>query len=267
MADNTAEAIAKVPVAAGEIEVPNKANGLPPTVEEPVATAEATAPSVPAESTTTEAAAPSADAAAQPEAPTADEAQGDSTNELSESGAPTSSAGKPSDPTPAAEPLSATTEAVVSGVESSASADSDDKAVEPPRPVSLEEVRDETLPNEKALDPKTPGEKAPKTGAAAPVATTGVKTTKVPAADSASAKTGGITTKNKRKAEAVEVVAEPEANSTKDEGTEPLQKKPKTNGTTTNGAARKPGRPRKNKTAVPLVGRTARKTRSQGAAE
>ncbi|KAI1185802.1 hypothetical protein F5B17DRAFT_406396, partial [Nemania serpens] len=266
MADNTAEAIAKVPVATGEVEAPNKTNGLPPIVKEPVAAAEATVPSVLAESTTTEAAAPSADTAAQPEAPTADEVQGDSTNKLSETGASIPSPAKPSDPASAAEPQSTTTETVASGAESSAPAESNDKAVEPPKPVSLEEVRDEALPDVKASDTKESGEKVSETGATASVPTTGEQNAEAPAADSASAKNADTATRNKRKADAVEDLAEPEVNGAKDEGAEPLQKKSKTNGTTTNGAPRKPGRPRKNKTAVPLVGKTARKTRSQGAA-
>ncbi|KAJ8111293.1 hypothetical protein ONZ43_g5656 [Nemania bipapillata] len=119
---------------------------------------------------------------------------------------------------------------------------------------------------EKESEPKKQGEEAPKADATAPVATASVETTEVSAIDSAPAKNGNATTSNKRKADATEDAAKPEADNAKDEHTEPPEKKLKTNGAT-NGTARKPGRPRKDKTSVAPIGKTARKTRSQGAAE
>lgn len=225
-------------------------------------------PSVPAESTETDApAAPSSNTTTKPEAPAAAKAQEDSTNKLSEPDAPVAQSEKPSDPAPATESESPSTEAVASGAESSAPVDPKDETVKPPKPVSVEETRDEDLPDQKLVDSKKPTEEAPNADATELVATTSVEATEVPAAGSASAKNGVVATSKKRKANAVEDVAEPEANNVKNGNTEPLEKKPKTNGANTNGTARKPGRPRKDKKAVARVGKTARKTRSQGTAD
>lgn len=71
----------------------------------------------------------------------------------------------------------------------------------------------------------------------------------------------------KRKAEAA---AADEAAAEKEDSdeSEPADKKAKIdNGKATNGGARKPGRPKKDKKAVPVVGKTLRKTRSQGPVE
>ncbi|KAI1152188.1 hypothetical protein F4825DRAFT_419803 [Nemania diffusa] len=271
MADNSAETIAKAPVATAEAKAPDTVSGLPPITKEPAATAEvAVTSAVPTESTTTEAAAPSSDTNTQPEAPAAAEAQKDLTNKSSEPGTAPLQQEKPSNPTPTTEPPSTTTETVASGVKSNAPADPDDKAVEPPKPVSLEEIRDEDLPKDNASDAKKQAEDVAKADVAAPPTSTSVETTEASAINSASAKNGDVSTGKKRKADGPEDAAKLEADSTKDEHTEPPEKKLKTNGATNgaaNGGARKPGRPRKDKTSIPTVGKTARKTRSQGAAE
>ncbi|KAI1170748.1 hypothetical protein F4777DRAFT_94326 [Nemania sp. FL0916] len=269
MADNNAESIAKAPVASTDAEAPAAAGGLPPITKEPVATAEATmAPSAPIEPTPQEAVAPSSDTAAQPETSTAAHVQqeSESVDKASAPDAVAPQSEKPSDPIPAAEPLSTTAETATSVAETGVLTDSNN-TVEPPKPVSLEEIRDEDLPDAKPLEPAKPAEEALKTDATAPVDAPAAATTKIAAADSASAESNNVANGKKRKADEVEDAAKPETNSAADEDMEPPEKKPKTNGTTTNGAARKPGRPRKDKKAAAPVGRTARKTRSQGAAD
>ncbi|TRX98919.1 hypothetical protein FHL15_000261 [Xylaria flabelliformis] len=268
MSDNNVESIVKAPVANDDAKASDATDSLPPIAKEPVATAEASmVPSAPAESTATHAtAALSSDTAAKPEVPSAAEAQKDSSNESSVHDASAAQSEKPSDPTsvPAPEPESTTAEAAASGIEP---ADPKEKAVEPPKPVSVEETRDEDLPDAKLADSEKPAEEAPKTDATGPVATTGVESTEVPAADSTSTENGDVATSKKRKAEALQDVVEPEANNIKNGDAEPLEKKPKANGAGTNGTARKPGRPRKDKKAVVPVGKTARRTRSQGIAD
>ncbi|KAI1128274.1 hypothetical protein F5Y10DRAFT_240955 [Nemania abortiva] len=268
MADNAPETIAKASVGTAEVKAPDTADNLPPITKEPADTAEAAmAPLVPAEPATTESAASSSDTATKPEAPAAAEAQENVANKLSESGAPALEKENPYDAAPDAEPQPATTETVASGVEPSAPVDSSDKAAEPPKPVSLEEIRDEDLPTGKASDAKEQADEVRNADATAPVATTSVETTETPAVETASAKNGDGPANNKRKADVADDAAKPNAGHDKDEHVEPPEKKHKTNGATTNGAARKPGRPRKDKTAAVPVGKTARKTRSQGAAE
>ncbi|KAI0549128.1 hypothetical protein F4679DRAFT_281396 [Xylaria curta] len=256
MSDNNVESVVKAPVANDEVKAPDATDSLPPIAKEPVATAEASmVPSAPAESTATQApVASSSDTAAKPEVPAAAEAQKDSSNKSSEPDTSAVQSEQPSDPTsvPVPEPESATTETAASGADTSAP--TKDEAVEPPKPVSVEETRDEDLPSAKLAGSEKPAEEAPKTDAAGP------------AADSASTENGDVATSKKRKAEAIEDV-EPEANSVKNGNAEPLEKKPKINGAGTNGTPRKPGRPRKDKKAVAPVGKTARKTRSQGNAD
>ncbi|TGJ87522.1 hypothetical protein E0Z10_g1253 [Xylaria hypoxylon] len=247
------EVVGAQPVANAEGKAPDAKESLPPITKEPAATAEASmVPSVPAQSTTTDApVAPSSDVTAKAEvgAP-ATEAQEDSTSKSSEPDTAALKPENPSNPAPAPEPEPATTETAASRAESSSSA-GPDEAVEPlkPVPVSLEEIGDEDLADAKPSEPKKPAEEAPKTDAPAP------------------AKNGNASTSKKRKAKVTEDTPEPEANSVETQDTEPPAKKTKTNGTTTNGAPRKPGRPRKDKNSTASVGKTARKTRSQGAAD
>ncbi|KAI1351216.1 hypothetical protein F5Y01DRAFT_283737 [Xylaria sp. FL0043] len=251
MAENIAGSIAKEPVANAEDKARDTTDSLPPITKEPSATATASMmPSVPVQATSKEdaPAAASSDAATKPEesAPAA-EAQKDSTKEASKSDAADLQAEKPSDPVPAPGPQSAATETVTSGSVSAGQGD----VVQPPKPVSVEEIRDEELPDAKPLEPLKPAEEASKT-------------------DSPPAENGDIAAGNKRKTDATEDAAKPDTNSVENGANgdaEPPEKKLKTNGTATNGAPRKPGRPRKDKTAVAPVGRTARKTRSQGAAD
>ncbi len=232
------------PVADAEDKARDTTDSLPPITKETTATAEASlVPSAPAESTTT-----GAPAAATPVVPApAIKAQEDSADELSKPDAVALQPENPSDTAPASVPQSATAETIASDVESSASA-GPGEAVEPPKPVSLEEIRDQELPDAKPSKLTKPAEEKPKTDTSSP------------------AQNGHVATNNKRKADTAGDVAKPEAHSVENENIEPAAKKQKTNGTT-NGVARKPGRPRKDKNAVKVVGRTARKTRSQGAAD
>ncbi|UKZ80277.1 hypothetical protein TrVFT333_008034 [Trichoderma virens FT-333] len=86
----------------------------------------------------------------------------------------------------------------------------------------------------------------------------------------AKSETSETATGEKRKADAAAATAtdEPAAEKEDSEESEPADKKAKIdNGKTTNGGARKPGRPKKDKKAAPVVGKTLRKTRSQGPVE
>ncbi|KAI3332280.1 hypothetical protein HD806DRAFT_530036 [Xylariaceae sp. AK1471] len=256
MADNIADSIAKAPVANTDDKAPETADSLPPITKEPAATADASmVPSIPAGSTTIDApAAPSSDAAAKPEVPAAGTVQGDLTKKISEADDLALQPEKPSD--------SVITETVASG----APALPNGEAVKPPKPVSVEEIRDEDLPSAKPLESEKPAEDAPQADAPAPVAMTGVETAELSAGSSTSTKNGDGATGDKRKAEVTEDVAKANGGSTRDDGGGPPEKKQKTNGSATNSAGRKPGRPRKEKQkATVAVGRTARKTRSQGA--
>ncbi|RWA06748.1 hypothetical protein EKO27_g8346 [Xylaria grammica] len=123
-------------------------------------------------------------------------------------------------------PSATTTETEASVADSKAVAPADESA-EPPKPVSVEEVRDEELSDAKPVD----------------------------------------AVGSNRKVDEANDEAKPEAKSAERDKTEPPEKKPKTNGTPTNGTVRKPGRPKNDKTAPVPIGKTARKTRSQGAAE
>lgn len=233
-------------VAGADDKAPNTTDDLPPITKETTATVGASmVPSAPAQSTITNApAAPSSDATAKPEVPaSADEGQEASANEPSKTDTTAAASEKTSGAVPAPVPQSATTGAVASGTESNG------PKVGLPKPVSVEEVRDEELPNAKPLESEKPKEGASKTDGS-------------PANESDESAVVG-----KRKVDEADDTAKPETKSAETDGTEPPEKKPKTNGTTTNGTARKPGRPKKDKTAAPLVGRTARKTRSQGAAD
>ncbi|KAI1302221.1 hypothetical protein F5Y03DRAFT_212675 [Xylaria venustula] len=252
MAENNAESIAKDPVANADDKARDTTDSLPPITKEATATAAATlAPSVPDQSTAADApAASSSDVTTKPEVPAlAVDAQKDSINESSKSDAEASHQEKPSDSAPAPVSQPATTETVASEVGSGAPAGPEGMA-EPPKPVSLEEVRDEELPDAKPSDLQQPADGASKETDA-----------------SSTVKNGDAAAGDKRKPDDVKDSDKTESDSAENGDAEPPEKKPKTNGTNTNGAGRKPGRPRKDKTAAVPVGRTARKTRSQGAAE
>ncbi|KAK5633173.1 hypothetical protein RRF57_008887 [Xylaria bambusicola] len=195
-------------------------------------------PSAPAESTAADApAAPSSDATAKPEvSASAAEGQEASTKESNNSDAAAVPSDKTSDTVPAPVAQS-TTETVASGADS--------KAL---RLRMIEEIRDEELPGAKPVESEKPAEESSKT-------------------ETSPAESGDSAVGSKRKVDESSDEAKPEAKSAENGETEPPEKKPKTNGTTTNGTVRKPGRPRKDKTVAAPVGRTARKTRSQGAAD
>ncbi|KAK0767158.1 hypothetical protein N5P37_000892 [Trichoderma harzianum] len=93
-----------------------------------------------------------------------------------------------------------------------------------------------------------------------------------PSAADAKSETSETATGEKRKADAAVATAvdEPAAEKEESEDSEPADKKAKLdngNGKATNGGPRKPGRPKKDKKAAPVVGKTLRKTRSQGPVE
>ncbi|KAI0152115.1 hypothetical protein F4776DRAFT_13422 [Hypoxylon sp. NC0597] len=133
---------------------------------------------------------------------------------------------------------------------------------EPPKPVTVEEVRDQDLP---AVPPSQPVEM---TGAL-PVkepAKDAPKTAPTPLTPEPEPEKTEISTGEKRKPSETEA-SNGDLPAEKPSEDAPAEKKQKTNGATTNGTPRKAGRPRKDKKAPPSVGRTARKTRSQGAAD
>ncbi|KAI1816477.1 hypothetical protein GGS20DRAFT_223688 [Poronia punctata] len=255
MTDTIADSVTKAPVAPKEDDkAPATAENLPPITKEPATTADASLmPSAIDDSKTADTQAPSKldDTSIKPEA-----AGTDATEKPAE-GAEGSSASalepeKPAEPTPTPVGQPTTTEAAASD----APALSNGAAAEQPKPVSVEEIGDEGLAGAKPLETEKPAESTNKTPD--PADTTGVK---APAADeSAPAKGGDATAGDKRK-------AEDDKEETK-ENEEPAEKKQKTNGTSTSGTGRKPGRPKKeNKKAPAPVGKTLRKTRSQGAAD
>ncbi|KAL7955229.1 hypothetical protein V8C34DRAFT_292287 [Trichoderma compactum] len=85
----------------------------------------------------------------------------------------------------------------------------------------------------------------------------------------AKSETSETATGEKRKADAT-AADQPAAEKEESEDSEPADKKAKIgngNGKATNGGPRKPGRPKKDKKAAPVVGKTLRKTRSQGPVE
>ncbi|OPB42653.1 hypothetical protein A0O28_0037730 [Trichoderma guizhouense] len=93
-----------------------------------------------------------------------------------------------------------------------------------------------------------------------------------PTAADAKSETSETAVGEKRKADVAVATAvdEPAAEKDESEDSEPADKKAKIdngNGKATNGGPRKPGRPKKDKKAAPVVGKTLRKTRSQGPVE
>ncbi|KAI0394768.1 hypothetical protein F5Y17DRAFT_241506 [Xylariaceae sp. FL0594] len=255
MADTVADSITKAPAATNADEkAPSATETLPPVTKEPAATADASmVPSTAAE-TKADAAlvAPSSGAAAKDVKETDDTAL---------------EAEKPKDPAPT--PVHQPTE-------------SNGTSAEQPKPVSVEEIRDEALPEAKPSEleksekpaevavPKgdEPTETAPTTDAPS-AETPAVDSASAPAPAPAPAKDDDAVVGEKRKAEEA-ATAEPvkDQSETGKGEDEPAEKKQKTNGTAANGPGRKPGRPKKETKKAPApVGRTLRKTRSQGAAD
>lgn len=124
------------------------------------------------------------------------------------------------------------------------------------KPVSVEEVSDKG----------TPAANPPAAATINTSETTAPEITTEPDVEKSEPETG-----DKRKADEVAfdaAEAKPALNGTAGHNDEPAEKKQKSNGTSTNGTApKKPGRPKKDKKAPAPVGRTLRKTRSQGAAD
>ncbi|KAI1400270.1 hypothetical protein F4819DRAFT_461825 [Hypoxylon fuscum] len=130
-----------------------------------------------------------------------------------------------------------------------------------PKPVTVEEVRDQDMP------PTPP---------AGPTETTGSLPTDESAKDALNADlvpttiepdiTEATTGDKRKSSEAEPTNGDISVKESSEDA--PPDKKQKTNGAATNGAPRKVGRPKKEKkAAAPPVGRTARKTRSQGTVE
>ncbi|KAI0011557.1 hypothetical protein F4779DRAFT_188290 [Xylariaceae sp. FL0662B] len=256
MADNAADGIEKAPDAPVEA---TSQPSEPPVAKAPVKDAEdSVAPSITAE-TATAATAPSADPKPAP-APAAqnDTAGGENqTEKPDEADKLASQTEKPASParTPVSQP--ATTDVTQTGAPSVQNGDNKGS----PKPVTVEEVRDQDRPTPPslemtgALQPDKPVTGSPK-GSPKVEATPATSEAVKPEA----------TTAAKRKASDAEAI---NGDASLKESAEEVQpeKKQKTNGATANGGPKKAGRPRKNKSAPPPVGKTARKTRSQGAAE
>ncbi|KAF3061114.1 hypothetical protein GL218_03739 [Daldinia childiae] len=138
------------------------------------------------------------------------------------------------------------------------------EAKEPPKPVTIEEVHDQDAPA--AAQPQ-------------PAEMTGALPVQEPANDTPKADPVPVTAEpDKPEANTGEKRKPSESEASNDDVTQeespedaPAEKKQKTNGANTNGTSKKVGRPKKeskkDKKAPLPVGRTARKTRSQGAAD
>ncbi|KAI0172156.1 hypothetical protein GGR52DRAFT_457185 [Hypoxylon sp. FL1284] len=128
-----------------------------------------------------------------------------------------------------------------------------------PKPVSIEEVRDQELPTPA---PTQPTEVADAIAAGNPPAN---ETKADPVKPSTETENENATIGDKRKPS--DDATDNGITADEPSGEAPVEKKQKTNGDTANETPRKVGRPRKDKKAQPVVGRTARKTRSQGTAD
>ncbi|KAI1137806.1 hypothetical protein F5Y05DRAFT_413752 [Hypoxylon sp. FL0543] len=202
--------------------------------------------------TDTAATAPTSEAAAQNDAP-ATNSKEELTEKLDVAEKLAEQPEKPADPAPA---QTSTTEATTAGAPSLTNGETK----EPPKPVTVEEVRDQDLPAVApsqavemtgALPVKESAKEAPK---AAPTPLT-------PEPEKTDATIGEKRKPSHAEASNGDVPVE------KSSEDAPAEKKQKTNGAATNGAPKKAGRPKKDKKAPPSVGRAARKTRSQGAAD
>lgn len=259
--------ICPVPVANTDDKAPQATDNLPPITKglSPTVGA-AMVPSVVATSTITNdgsPAEPGTDASAKTESPAANADPEDVSEKISKSDNPGPEPEKPVDPAPTPVSQPVTTDTVTSDTP----ALSNGNTVQPPKPVSVEEVHDEDLPKATDLESGKLTSDVPVTDAPAPVIPTGVEANEASTVNSDPAKTTG----KKRKAEDVQDlqdVAQDETNNNVDNIEAPPEKKQKPNGSAPNGGARKPGRPKKDKNKAPvIVGRTLRKTRSQGAVD
>ncbi|KAI2465863.1 hypothetical protein F4781DRAFT_374215 [Annulohypoxylon bovei var. microspora] len=264
MADNNINGIEKG--ANGDATVSeSQSSSAPATTKGSVNVEEdSTKPSIATETATdTSAIAPSSEPAAQNDATgTTTISKEELAEKLDEAKKPASQLEKPANPAPT-RPITADAETA------EAPSLTNGETKEPPKPVTVEEIRDQDMPD------AVPSQPTEMTGAL-PVdepAKDAPKVNDVPKADTVLATSEAdepeVSTGDKRKLSEAEISNDDDA-AEKPSEDEPIEKKKKTNGATTNGAPRKVGRPKKDKTekkAAPLVGRTARKTRSQGAAE
>ncbi|KAH9904056.1 hypothetical protein F4778DRAFT_79335 [Xylariomycetidae sp. FL2044] len=279
MADSIADQVKKAPSSTtNDATVPATDAALPPITKAPMNTAEASmVPTVPPGS---EAAAPSAVSSSEP-ATQNKSATSSANDELAKKMKAADELAlqpeKPTDFVPASVSHPATTDVTETGAPSLPNGEAKDL----PKPVSVEEVRDQDLPAVKPLetaevtDVLQPGE----TSAEASIIENATVATEAKSADvleAVPASTSAVTEEtakanagDKRKADAETSNGKVDESVTKNDT--PDEKKQKTNGAApsaaTNGTAKKPGRPKKEKKVSAPVGRTARKTRSQGAVE
>ncbi|KAI1658342.1 hypothetical protein F4813DRAFT_356519 [Daldinia decipiens] len=255
MADNITNGIEKELGASSEATTSGSQPSIPPVAKSPVNAGEESMESSNAANT----AAPAAATAPTSETPAQNDAATTDSKELAEK---IDAADKlASQPEKSAEtvPSESTTE-----IATDAPSLTNGEAKEPPKPVAIEEVRDQDMP---AADQS---QSAEMTGAL-PVQEPANGTPKAdPAPVTAEPDKSEANTGEKRKPSESEVS---NGDATQEESPEdpPAEKKQKTNGAHTNGTAKKVGRPKKeskkDKKAPLPVGRTARKTRSQGAAD
>lgn len=145
-----------------------------------------------------------------------------------------------------------------------------------PKPVTIEEVQDKDMPLAKPMDSPEP---LPNKEAAAdivPVAdgpkdddkmTGALQTEASPAKTEEKFDGASVPIDTNRMSPEVGDKRKADIDVAPSSVIEDSSKKQKANGASSNGSGRKPGRPRKEKKTAAPVGRTARKTRSQGAAE
>ncbi|KAI1379641.1 hypothetical protein F4677DRAFT_338216 [Hypoxylon crocopeplum] len=251
MADNNTNGIEKG--ATGEATVPESQPSPLPVAKGPMnAGEESMEPSIATDTAGTGAAtAPSSDDAAQNDTTTTT-SKGELTEKLDAADKLAAQPEKPADPAPA---QSASTE--TDSTDAPSLPNGDTKA--PPKPVTVEEVRDQDMP---AVAPSQPVEM---TGAL-PVKEADDAPKADPAQATAEPEKAEPNTGDKRKPSDAEA-SNGDAADKESLQDAPADKKQKTNGAITNGVPRKVGRPKKDKKAAPTAGRTARKTRSQGAAD
>ncbi|KAI0841176.1 hypothetical protein F5Y06DRAFT_214863 [Hypoxylon sp. FL0890] len=258
MADSNTNGIEKGPAASGDAPAPapELQPSDPPAAKGPMNAAEESIEPAIATKTATDSAAtaPSSDAAAQNDAP-ATNSKEELTEKIDAAEKLAEQPEEPADSAPAPAP-NTTRETAIADAPSLTNGE----AKEPPKPVSVEEVRDQDLP------PVAPSQ---------PVEMTGALPVQEPAKDAPKAaptpltpepeKTEAVTGEKRKPSDAEAPNGDVPVEKPSEDA--PAEKKQKTNGATTNGAPKKAGRPKKNKKAPPAVGRTARKTRSQGAAD
>ncbi|KAI1097506.1 hypothetical protein F4804DRAFT_347133 [Jackrogersella minutella] len=255
MADNNTNGTEKGPGANGDAAVSESQPIVPPASKGPLNTGEDSVEPLIATETATETAAtaPTSESSTQNNATTTSSKEGELAEKIDKAEKPASQPEKPADPVPTRPIPTDTTTAEAPSL-------TNGETKEPPKPVAVEEIRDQDIPD------TAPTQTAEMTGAL-PVQE---PTKDVPEADPkpVASKPEKIEASigDKRKLSEAE---EAHGDTTIEKSSEdvPVEKKQKTNGSATNGAPKKAGRPRKNKKAAPVVGRAARKTRSQGTAD